>query len=45
MTFARMLEGMGLGGAYFVYTGFARVSFFFVRLTVRETRGRTLESM
>ena len=39
------LAAVGLGLAYGVYTFFALISIFFVIAFVRETKGRTLESM
>ena len=45
MTFPFFLKLIGLGGAYGLYALFALISFFFVRATIRETRGRTLEEM
>lgn len=45
MTFPVFLKHIGLGGSYWIYTGFAVLSFFVVLRFVRETKGRTLESM
>lgn len=45
ITFPRMLQDMGLGGAYLVFTGFALASFFFICFFVRETKGKTLEAL
>ena len=45
LTFPMLLAGLGLAVAYFIYGGFAVVSFFFVRALVTETAGRELESM
>lgn len=45
ITFPVLLKTLGLGGAYGLYAGCALASFFFVRATVRETKGRTLEEM
>lgn len=45
MTFPPLLKGIGLGGAYGLYTLCALLSFFFVRRWVKETRGKTLEEM
>ena len=45
MTFPMMLGGIGLGGAYFIYAGFAFVSLFFVLNGVHETKGIELEDM
>ncbi len=44
-TFPRLVEGVGLGGAFAVYAGFALVSVWFVHRFVAETRGRKLEQM
>ncbi|MEM9257715.1 MAG: sugar porter family MFS transporter [Pseudomonadota bacterium] len=45
MTFPIMLTGIGLGGAYGVYMGFALLSIPFVVKMVRETKGIELELM
>jgi MFS transporter, SP family, sugar:H+ symporter len=45
ITFPVFLTYIGLGGAYGLYALFALLSFFFVRATLRETKGRTLEEM
>ncbi len=45
MTFPVFLKSIGLGGAYGLYAGFAMLSFIFVRVAIRETKGRTLEEM
>ncbi|MGE4489835.1 MAG: MFS transporter, partial [Kiritimatiellales bacterium] len=45
MTFPPLLKGIGLGGAYGLYTLCALLSFFFVQKWVKETRGKTLEEM
>lgn len=45
MTFPFFLKAIGLGGAYGLYAFFALLSFFFVRASIRETKGRTLEEM
>jgi SP family sugar:H+ symporter-like MFS transporter len=45
MTFPIFLKVIGLGGAYGLYAFFALLSFFFVRVAIRETKGRTLEEM
>lgn len=45
MTFPLLLQGIGLGGAYWIYTAFALVSIAVVLKSVRETKGRTLEEM
>ncbi|MBL9173019.1 MAG: sugar porter family MFS transporter [Verrucomicrobiales bacterium] len=44
-TFPPLLSGLGLWAAYALYAAFAVVSLGFVWRQVRETRGRTLESM
>jgi SP family sugar:H+ symporter-like MFS transporter len=44
-TFPRLMEAVGLGGAFAVYAGFALLSVGFVHRLVPETRGRTLEQM
>ena len=45
ISFPVFLKFVGLGGAYGLYALFALLSFFFVRATIRETKGRTLEEM
>ncbi len=45
MTFPLLLAGIGLAGAYGVYTVFAVLSIFFVLRAVHETRGVELEDM
>lgn len=45
MTFLPFSKGIGLSGAYLIYTGFAVFSFFFVWKFISETKGKTLESM
>ncbi|MGE9295908.1 MAG: sugar porter family MFS transporter [Puniceicoccales bacterium] len=45
ITFPILLVGIGLGGAYGLYTAFAVISIFFAIKFVRETKGRTLEEM
>jgi MFS transporter, SP family, sugar:H+ symporter len=45
MTFPIMLSGIGLGGAYFIYAGFALLSLIFVLKSVHETKGIELEDM
>jgi SP family sugar:H+ symporter-like MFS transporter len=45
MTFPMLLVGIGLGGAYGIYTFFALLSVFFVLRFVHETRGKELEEM
>lgn len=44
-TFPPMVEGVGLGVAYGTYTFFALLSFVFVLVVVRETKGKELEDM
>jgi SP family sugar:H+ symporter-like MFS transporter len=45
MTFPILLDSIGLGFSYGIYAAFGVVAFFFVRIFVRETKGRTLEDM
>jgi len=45
MTFPILLGGIGLGGAYGLYTIFAIISFFFVKKFAHETKGIELEQM
>jgi SP family sugar:H+ symporter-like MFS transporter len=45
MTFPMLLTGIGLGGAYGLYTMAAALSLVFVWHSVKETRGRRLEEM
>jgi len=45
MTFPILLTGIGLGGAYGIYTFFAILSIFFVLKMVHETKGLRLEEM
>lgn len=45
MTFPIMLTSIGLAGAYGFYALCALISVFFVLYFVRETKGKTLESM
>jgi hypothetical protein len=45
MSFPVLLVGIGLAGAYGIYTVAAIVSVFFVSKYVYETRGRELEQM
>lgn len=45
MTFPILLAGIGLGGAYGLYTVFAIISFFFVKKFAHETKGIELEQM
>lgn len=45
MTFPIMLANIGLAGAYGFYALSALISLFFVVKYIKETRGKTLESM
>ncbi|MBU0556374.1 MAG: sugar porter family MFS transporter [Alphaproteobacteria bacterium] len=45
VSFPSLVISPGLAVAYFGYAFFAAVSFFFVRVMVRETKGRELEQM
>jgi len=45
MTFPILLDSIGLGLSYGIYAAFGVVAYFFVRLFVQETKGRTLEDM
>ncbi len=45
MTFPIMLDSIGLGISYAIYSAFGIVAYFFVRAFVKETKGRTLEDM
>jgi SP family sugar:H+ symporter-like MFS transporter len=45
MTFPMLLAGIGLGGAYGLYTACAVMSFFFVVKFTHETKGKELEEM
>jgi sugar porter (SP) family MFS transporter len=45
VTFLPLLKGVGLAGAYGLYTVAAAISVFFVWTSVRETKGKTLEQM
>ena len=45
VTFPMLLAGIGLAGAYGIYTAAACLSVFFVVRHVRETKGRELEQM
>lgn len=45
MTFPILLAGIGLGGAYTLYTLFAALSAWYAWKFVRETKGRSLEQM
>ena len=45
VTFPVLLGSIGLGFSYGIYATFGIVAFFFVRLFVEETKGRTLEDM
>ncbi len=45
ITFPWMLANLGLSVSFFVYAGFAALSFFFVKVAVTETKGKELEDM
>lgn len=45
MTFPILLEVIGLGLSYAIYSAFGVIAFFFVRKFIKETKGRTLEDM
>lgn len=45
ITFPMLLSGIGLGGAYGIYTLFAAASAFFAWKWIHETKGLTLEKM
>jgi len=45
MTFPILLDSIGLGLSYGIYSAFGVVAYFFVRTFVKETKGRTLEDM
>jgi SP family sugar:H+ symporter-like MFS transporter len=45
MTFPILLEGIGLGLSYGIYSAFGLIAYFFVRGFIQETKGRTLEDM
>jgi SP family sugar:H+ symporter-like MFS transporter len=45
MTFPILLDSIGLGFSYAIYSAFGVVAYFFVRAFVQETKGRTLEDM
>lgn len=45
MTFPILLDSIGLGLSYGIYSAFGVVAYFFVRNFVKETKGRTLEDM
>ena len=45
MTFPILLTGIGLGGAYGIYTACAIISIFFILKWVHETKGKELEEM
>jgi SP family sugar:H+ symporter-like MFS transporter len=44
-TFPILLSKIGLGGAYGIYCFFAFISIFFVKMKVKETKGKELEEM
>ena len=45
MSFISLYKGITIGGTFFLYAGFALVSWFFFYFLLPETRGRTLEDM
>lgn len=45
MTFPIMLEGIGLGASYFIYSAFGLIGFFIVKAFVTETKGKSLEEL
>lgn len=45
MTFPLMLEGLGLGVSYFIYSAFGFIGFFIVKAFVTETKGKSLEEL
>ena len=45
ITFPIMLVGVGLGATFAIYSGFALLSFIFVMMWVKETKGIELEDM
>ncbi len=45
MTFPILLDSIGLGLSYGIYSAFGVVAYVFVRTFVKETKGRTLEDM
>ena len=45
MTFPIMLTYLGLGFSYGIYATFGLIAYFFVKLFIKETKGRTLEDM
>jgi hypothetical protein len=45
MTFPMLLAGVGLGGAYGLYTICAIISIFFILKFIHETKGKELEEM
>jgi MFS transporter, SP family, sugar:H+ symporter len=45
VTFLPRLKAIGLAGAYGLYTVAAAISLVFVGMTVRETKGKSLEEM
>jgi sugar porter (SP) family MFS transporter len=44
-TFPILAESLGTYGPFYLYAGICLVGYFFVRLKVRETKGRTLEEL
>ena len=45
MSFISLYKGITIGGTFFLYAGFALVSWVFFYFLLPETRGRTLEDM
>lgn len=45
MTFPLMLEGIGLGASYFIYSAFGFIGYFIVKAFVSETKGKSLEEL
>lgn len=45
MTFPILLGSIGLGFSYGIYATFGIIAYFFIKLFVKETKGRTLEDM
>ena len=45
MSFISLYDGITIGGTFFLYAGFALVSWFFFYFLLPETQGRTLEDM
>lgn len=45
LTFPLMLANIGLSASFFIYSAFAFISIFFVKIAVKETKGMELEDM